>query len=127
MDTYKGVRVLDDFHDVDFLVWRPLALGFLATYTLVASINSETQRCDAPICLRIPATHSYAAALSGHTMMTSCMSSNSCTRTPHLNTSGATNQQVGRLSLTMFMYIPTKSPTREKLQEKQKPLQYPRF
>jgi hypothetical protein len=28
MGTYKGVHVLDDFHDVDFLVWKPLALGF---------------------------------------------------------------------------------------------------
>jgi hypothetical protein len=28
MGTYKGVRVLDAFHDVDFLVWKPLALGF---------------------------------------------------------------------------------------------------
>jgi hypothetical protein len=58
----------------------------VATSTLVASINSETQRCDAPICLRILASHSYAFALSGNTMMTSCMSSNSCTRTPHLKT-----------------------------------------
>jgi hypothetical protein len=28
MGMYKGVRVLDDLHDVDFLVWKPLALGF---------------------------------------------------------------------------------------------------
>jgi hypothetical protein len=28
MGMYKGVRALDDFHDVDFLVWKPLALGF---------------------------------------------------------------------------------------------------
>jgi hypothetical protein len=42
-------------------------------------------RPDAPICFRIPASHSCAAALSGHTMMSLCMSSNSCTRTPHLN------------------------------------------
>jgi hypothetical protein len=57
----------------------------VATYTLVASIISETHRLDAPICFRIPASHSYAAALSGHTMTSSCMFSNSCARTPHLN------------------------------------------
>jgi hypothetical protein len=28
MGTYKGVLVLDDLQDVDFLVWKPLALGF---------------------------------------------------------------------------------------------------
>jgi hypothetical protein len=28
MGTYKGARVLDDFHDVDFLESKPLALDF---------------------------------------------------------------------------------------------------
>jgi hypothetical protein len=32
MTSYKGVRVLDDFNDVDFLVWKPLALGHFGTY-----------------------------------------------------------------------------------------------
>jgi hypothetical protein len=32
MTSYKGVRVLDDFNDVDFLVWKPLALGHFETY-----------------------------------------------------------------------------------------------
>jgi hypothetical protein len=41
-----------------------------------------------PTCFRIPASHSYAAALSGHTMMSSCMSFNPRTRTPHLNSQG---------------------------------------
>jgi hypothetical protein len=32
MTSYKGVRVLDDFNDVDFLLWKPLALGHFETY-----------------------------------------------------------------------------------------------
>jgi hypothetical protein len=32
MISYKGVRVLDDFNDVDFSVWKPLALEHFETY-----------------------------------------------------------------------------------------------
>jgi hypothetical protein len=46
------------------LVFEPFTV---ATCTLVASINSETRRCHAPLCFRIPASRSYAAALSGNT------------------------------------------------------------
>jgi hypothetical protein len=46
--------------------------------------QQQNTTCDVPICCRIPASHSYAAALHGHTN-DDVMHVHECGRTPHLN------------------------------------------